>query len=417
MDIKRTPGAPKWRRPRILLLAGAAVLALILLVLLMRMGQAAPTVGAAEVWIGTAERGDMAREIRANGVLMPRDTRWISAGARATVQQIVVEPGARVEPDTVIIRMVNPELEARLEQARAALAGAEADVAAARTSLRSQLLDQQAALAQADAEWQMARVRAEANARAHASGVIATIELRQSEINEEQSGNRARIERERVEAFRQNMQAQIQASTARRDEAASALEIAGQQLQAMEVRAGIDGILQQVEVEAGQQVEIGTALARVARPDDLIARLQVPEVLAKDLLLELPVTIDTRNGLAEGRVARIDPAVRNGSVAVDVVFEGELPPGARPDLSVEGRVLLGRLDDVVSIPRPPLAVPGAASSLFVLDAQGDAARRLPVRYGAASSDRIEVAEGLRNGDRAILSDTSRWDGHDVLRLR
>ena len=417
MDIKRTPGAPKWRRPRILLLAGAAVLALILLVLLMRMGQAAPTVGAAEVWIGTAERGDMAREIRANGVLMPRDTRWISAGARATVQQIVVEPGARVEPDTVIIRMVKPELEARLEQARAALAGAEADVAAARTSLRSQLLDQQAALAQADAEWQMARVRAEANARAHASGVIATIELRQSEINEEQSGNRARIERERVEAFRQNMQAQIQASTARRDEAASALEIARQQLQAMEVRAGIDGILQQVEVEAGQQVEIGTALARVARPDDLIARLQVPEVLAKDLLLELPVTIDTRNGLAEGRVARIDPAVRNGSVAVDVVFEGELPPGARPDLSVEGRVLLGRLDDVVSIPRPPLAVPGAASSLFVLDAQGDAARRLPVRYGAASSDRIEVAEGLRNGDRAILSDTSRWDGHDVLRLR
>lgn len=417
MDIKRTPGAPKWRRPRILLLAGAAVLALILLVLLMRMGQAAPTVGAAEVWIGTAERGDMAREIRANGVLMPRDTRWISAGARATVQQIVVEPGARVEPDTVIIRMINPELEARLEQAQAALAGAEADVAAARTSLRSQLLDQQAALAQADAEWQMARVRAEANARAHASGVIATIELRQSEINEEQSGNRARIERERVEAFRQNMQAQIQASTARRDEAASALEIARQQLQAMEVRAGIDGILQQVEVEAGQQVEIGTALARVARPDDLIARLQVPEVLAKDLLLELPVTIDTRNGLAEGRVARIDPAVRNGSVAVDVVFEGELPPGARPDLSVEGRVLLGRLDDVVSIPRPPLAVPGAASSLFVLDAQGDAARRLPVRYGAASSDRIEVAEGLRNGDRAILSDTSRWDGHDVLRLR
>lgn len=417
MDIKRTPGAPKWRRPRILLLAGAAVLALILLVLLMRMGQAAPTVGAAEVWIGTAERGDMAREIRANGVLMPRDTRWISAGARATVQQIVVEPGARVEPDTVIIRMVNPELEARLEQARAALAGAEADVAAARTSLRSQLLDQQAALAQADAEWQMARVRAEANARAHASGVIATIELRQSEINEEQSGNRARIERERVEAFRQNMQAQIQASTARRDEAASALEIARQQLQAMEVRAGIDGILQQVEVEAGQQVQIGTALARVARPDDLIARLQIPEVLAKDLLLELPVTIDTRNGLAEGRVARIDPAVRNGSVAVDVVFEGELPPGARPDLSVEGRVLLGRLDDVVSIPRPPLAVPGAASSLFVLDAQGDAARRLPVRYGAASSDRIEVAEGLRNGDRAILSDTSRWDGHDVLRLR
>ncbi|MCE7031485.1 HlyD family efflux transporter periplasmic adaptor subunit [Lysobacter sp. GX 14042] len=417
MDITKPRNNHSWRRPRTLWIVAGGILTLILLVALLRMDPAAPAVAASEVWTGAATRGEMVREIRATGVLLPRDTRWISAGARATVQQRVVEPGARVEPDTVILHLANPELEAGLERAQAALAGAEAEVAAARTSLQSQLLDQRAQLAQAEAEWRSAEVRAQAHARAHAAGVLATIELRQSEINEEQTRNRAGIERQRVDAFRQNMAAQLSAARARRDEAASALEIARQQLDAMQVRAGIDGILQQVEVEPGQQVEMGAALARVARPDDLIARLQVPEVLAKDLMLELPVAIDTRNGVVEGTVSRIDPAVRNGSVAVDAVFTGKLPPGARPDLSVEGRILLGRLENVVSIARPPLAAPDSASTLFVLDPASGIARRTPVRYGVASSDRIEVAEGLRDGDRAILSDTSRWDSHDVLRLR
>lgn len=417
MDITKPRNTHSWRRPRTLWIAAGTTLALLLLVALLRMDRAAPAVDAAEVWTDAATRGEMVREIRATGVLTPRQTRWISAGARATVQQRVVEPGARVEPDTVILQLANPELEAGLERAEAALAGAEAEVAAARTSLRSQLLDQQAQLAQAEAEWRSAEVRAQAHARAHEAGVLATIELRQSEIDEKQRRNRASIERQRVEAFRQNMAAQLSAARARRDESASALEIARQQLEAMQVRAGIEGILQQVEVEPGQQVEVGTALARVARPDDLIARLQVPEVLAKDLLLELPVTIDTRNAMVEGRISRIDPAVRNGSVAVDAVLTDPLPAGARPDLSVEGRIRLGRLDDVVSIARPPLAAPGSTSTLFVIDPESGKARRTPVRYGVASSDRIEVAEGLHEGDRAILSDTSRWDGHDVLRLR
>lgn len=417
MDITKPRNTHSWRRPRTLGIAAGGVLILIALVALLRTDRAAPAVAATEVWTEAAVRGEMVREIRATGVLLPRDTRWISAGARATVQQVVVEPGARVEPDTVILDLVNPELEAGVEQARAALAGAEAEVAAARTSLRSQLLDQQAQLAQAEAEWRSAEVRAQAHGRAHEAGVLATIELRQSEIEEEQRRHRASIERQRVQAFRQNMVAQLSAAEARRDEAASALAVARQQLDAMQVRAGIEGILQQVEVEPGQQVEVGTALARVARPDDLIARLQVPEVLAKDLVLGLPVAIDTRNAVVEGRVSRIDPAVRNGSVAVDAVFTGALPPGARPDLSIEGRIQLGRLEDVVSIARPPLAAPDSASTLFVIDPESGQARRTPVRYGVASSDRIEVAEGLREGDRAILSDTSRWDGHDVLRLR
>lgn len=417
MDIAKTRTGPAWRRPRNLWIAAAALLALLAAIALLRMERAAPGVSAGEVWIDAAAHGDMTREIRATGVLVPRDTRWITAGAAATVQEVVVEAGARVEADTVVLRLTNPELEAGLEKAQAALAGAEADVAATRTALQSQLLDQQALQVQADADWRIAEVRAQANERAHGSGVIATIELRQSRITEEQTRNRADIERRRVAAFRQNMAAQLRAAQARRDEAASALAIARQQHDSMQVRAGIEGILQQVEVEPGQQVDVGATLARVARPDRLIARLQVPEVLAKDLMLDLPVAVDTRNGVVAGSVSRVDPAVRNGSVTVDAAFTDPLPAGARPDLSVEGRILLGRLEDVVSIARPPLAVPGSAATLFVLDPGGGVARRLPVRYGAASSDRIEVVEGLRDGDRAILSDTSRWDDHDVLRLR
>jgi len=182
------------------------------------------------------------------------------------------------------------------------------------------------------------------------------------------------------------------------------------------VRAGTDGILQQIDVEPGQQVAVGAKLARVARPDDLIARLQVPEVLAKDLSLDLAVSVDTRNGVVQGRLTRIDPAVRNGSVTIDADLGHPLPAGARPDLSVDGRIRLGVLRDVVSIPRPTLAVPGSPGTLFVLEGDGEA-RQAAVRFGAASSDRIEIRSGLRPGDRAVLSDTSQWAQYPRLRLR
>ncbi|TDK22512.1 HlyD family efflux transporter periplasmic adaptor subunit [Luteimonas aestuarii] len=417
MDIAKTRGGPAWRRPRNLWIVAAALALSALAWLLWGLDRAAPSVSAKDLWIDTARQGEMLREIRAVGTLVPRNMRWVTARATATVQDVLVEPGTRVEADTPILRLANPELEANLRKAEAALAGAEADVMAMRTSLRSQWLDQRSQLAQIEAEWRIAEVRAQANERAHAAGVISAIELRQSQITEAQNRERSEIERQRVDTFGENMAAQLQAARARRDEAASLLAIARQQVEALDVKAGIDGILQQVEVEAGQQVEMGAMLARVARPGELIGRLQVSEVLAKDLALDLPATIDTRNGIAEARVSRIDPAVVGGSVVVDVSFPGELPAGARPDLSVEGRIRLGRLEDVVSLARPPLAVPGNASSLFVLDADGRAARRVPVRYGAASSDRIEIVEGLRPGDRAILSDTSQWDDYDVLRLR
>ncbi|MCD7097479.1 HlyD family efflux transporter periplasmic adaptor subunit [Stenotrophomonas sp. MMGLT7] len=417
MDIAKPSAVPFWKRRRVRWAIAAASLAVLAAIAAFGLGRAAPSVARNELWIERVQRGDMKREIRASGTLVPSDIRWIVAGATASVQRVAAQAGEQVQADTLVLELVNPELQANLQKAQASLAGAEADMAATRTSLASQLLDQQALRAQAQSELELARIKAQAYQRAHDGGAISGIDLRQSQIAERQNGERARIEGERVAAFGQNMAAQLRAAGARRDEAASALDIARRQVAALQVRAGIDGILQQVDVEPGQQVEAGAKLARVARPDALIARLQVPEVLAKDLALQLPVSVDTRNGVVPGHLVRVDPAVRDGSVVVDVAFDAALPAGARPDLSVDGRILLGTLKDVVSIGRPSLAAPDGSGTLFVLRSGEATARRVQVRYGGASSDRIEVRAGLAPGDEVVLSDTNRWNGYDRLRLR
>lgn len=416
MDIAK-PIADRrfWKRPRVLI--AAAVIAVVLLGAVFGLGKAAPAAQRSDLWIDAAVRGDMRREIRATGTLVPRDIRWITAGVTATVQQVVVLPGARVHANDVILQLVNPEVQANVRKAQATLAAAEADVAAMRASLTSQLLDQKSAQASAQADWKIAQVKNEANTNAYKAGIISTVDIRQSQITLQQNTRRAEIESQRVSAFQQNMAAQQQASLAHRDEAASQLVIAQQQADALQVRAGIDGILQQVEVDPGQQVTIGAKLARVARPDDLIARLQVPEALAGDLSLDLQVAIELREVSVTGHVTRIDPAVRDGSVTVDVVLDQKLPAGARPDLSVQGRVVLDTLKNVISIGRPALAAPKSAGTLFVPHQGETMARRIPVRFGAASSDRIEVVQGLQPGDQAVLSDTSRWAGYDRLRVR
>lgn len=417
MDIVKSHELPRWRRHRLHWIGLGIALTGAVIGLTLGVGKAAPTATRSDLWTDIVVRGDMRREIRATGTLVPRQLRWITAGASATVQDLEVLAGARVGADTVILRLANPELQANLQKAQAALAAAEADANAGKANLASQLLDQQAQEESASADWRIAQAKRDASERAHQAGVMSAIELKQAQITAEQDQLKARIESQRVAAFRQNMAAQRQAAQARREEAASAVEIARRQVQSMEVRAGIDGILQQVEVEPGQRVDIGAKLARVARPDELIARLQVPEVLAKDLVLDLPVSVDTRNGIAKGHLTRIDPAVRDGSVTVDVAFDAALPNGVRPDLSVEGQVLLGTVQDTLSIPRPPLAAPGMQGSLFVIPAGESQAQRRSVEYGAASSDRIQVRRGLRAGETVVLSDTSRWNGYDTLGIR
>ncbi len=418
MDIAKPISSQRsWKRPRNRLMAVIALAMLALLGAVFGLRKAAPVAQRSDLWIDVAKRGDMRREIRATGTLVPRDIRWITAGATATVQQVVVLAGARVKAGDVILKLSNPELQANMRKAQAAMAGAQAEVAAKRASLASQLLDQKAARVSAESDWKVAQVKNQAITRAHDAGVISTVELRESQITLEQSSNRAKIEDERVGAFERNMAAQLQAGQARRDEAASMLAIAQQQVDALQVRAGIDGILQQLEVEPGQQVQAGGKLARVARPDDLIARLQVPEALAGELGLDLQVAVEMREANVRGHVSRIDPAVRDGSVTVDVALDQALPAGVRPDLSVQGRIVLDTLKDVVSIGRPSLAAPNMDGTLFVLRDGATTAQRVAVHFGAASSDRIQVTRGLEPGDQAVLSDTSQWSASDRLRVR
>ena len=405
----------KRRRLRWSVAAGAlAVVALA--IALLRLGPALPTAERASLWIDAVQQGDMLQEVRATGTLVPRSSRWLAAATAAQVQAILVWPGAVVKPDTVLMRLANPEVEDALRNAQAQLAAAQAEVAAKRAELHSQLLDERAALAQAQSDYAQAQVKAQADAKAVQKDLIPRVQYQQGLIALKQLKARMQIEQERVDSFAGSMKAQMDAARARAQQQRSNLVLRQRQADALDVTAGIAGVLQEVAVQEGARVAEGANLARVARPDVLIARLQVPEVQAKDVGQGMPVSVDTHNGLVQGRVERIDPAVRNGSVQVDVALEGALPPGARPDLSVDGRIRIARLDHVLSLGRPALAKADGDLSLFRLGPSGDTATRVPVRVGAASVDRVQVLRGLNAGDRVILSDTSQWDGYDRIRI-
>ena len=416
MDIANTAlKLRKRRRLRWAIAAGSLVLVALAIVIL-RLGPALPTADRSSLWIDAVQRGDMLQEVRATGTLVPRSSRWLAAATSAQVQEILVWPGATVKPGTVLMRLANPEVEDALRNAQAQLAAAEAEVAAKRAELHSQLLDERAALAQAQSDYAQAQVKAQADAKAVQKDLIPRVQYEQGLIALKQLKSRMQIEQERVDSFAGSMKAQMDAAQARAQQQRSNLVLRQRQADALDVTAGIDGVLQEVAVQEGARVAEGANLARVARPDVLIARLQVPEVQAKDVAMGMPVGVDTHNGVVQGRVERIDPAVRNGSVQVDVALDGGLPPGARPDLSVDGRIRIARLDNVLSVGRPALAKADGDLSLFRLDAGGDTATRVPVRVGAASVDRVQVLRGLKAGDRVILSDTSQWDGYDRIRI-
>jgi multidrug efflux pump subunit AcrA (membrane-fusion protein) len=376
-----------------------------------------PRADRASLWIDTVQRGDMLQEIRATGTLVPRTSRWLAAATAAQVDRILVWPGTVVKPDTVLMTLANPEVQDSLRNAQAQVAAARADVAARRAELQSQLLDHRSAQAQAQADYASAKVKADADAKAVARHLIPEVRYEQEQIALAQLKNRMQVEQQRVRAFGGSMQAQLDAVRAKLLQQQSNLQLRQRQADALQVRAGIAGVLQEVAVQEGAQVATGANLARVARTDVLIARLQVPEVQAKDVLMGMAVNVDTHDGVIAGKVERIDPAVRDGSVRVDVTLAGALPPGARPDLSVDGRIRIAELHDVLSVGRPALAAAGSDLSLFRLEPDGDTATRVPVRIGSASVDRVQVLRGLKTGDKVILSDTSQWDKYDRLRLR
>lgn len=382
-----------------------------------RLEPAAPQVERQSIWIDTVKRGELLREVRGPGQLVPKETRWIAADAAASVERIVVRPGARVEPDTLIIELGNPEIDDQMLSARAALEAAKADLDARRVQLESQMLDQQALIASVEADFQGAKLQAEAEAELNRRGIVSALQYRQSQLKADQLGVRRGIEQQRLAMLKRNLAAQLAAEQARLDQLVNTYELRRRQAEGLKVRAGMSGILQAIAVEEGQQIAPGTSIARVARPDVLRAELRIPETQAKDVKLDQTVRVDTRNGIVDGRVARIDPAVQNGTVQVDVDLIGELPPGARPDLSVDGTIEIERLSDVVYVGRPAFGQADSTTTLFRLDNEGDVARRVPVKLGRASVSLIEIASGLQPGDRVILSDTTSYDQHDRLRLR
>jgi HlyD family secretion protein len=416
MDIARPDLARARRRRRILAGSGIAVALVVVTAALSQLEPAAPSVDRAAVWIDTVERGEMLRQVRGPGTLVPEEEQWISASHPGRVERILVRPGTEVGEDTVLLVLSNPELAQEALEAQAELRAAEADYRMLEAHLANALLDQQAVLAAAAAEHAETVLGVEANERLAAERLIPDLTLRLSRLRAEQLAERQEIERRRLEMLGASNEAQLAAQRSRLESQRALYELRGQQFRGLAVAAGLDGVLQEVPVEAGQRVTPGDILARVARPDDLKAELRIPETQARDVQIGLPALVDTRNGVVRGRVSRVDPAARQGTVTVDVIFEEPLPRGARPELSVDGTITIERLDDVLYVGRPAFGQPESRVTLFALTEDGGHALRVPVELGRASTNTVEIVAGLEEGDRVILSDTSAWDGHDRIRL-
>jgi HlyD family secretion protein len=417
MDIARPELKQRKRRRQYLIAAVVVVLLAAAGVGLARLGPALPSVDRSSVLVDTVKRGELLREVRGPGTLVPKEIRWIAAETAARVEHIVVKPGAAVQADTVILELSNPEVDDQLLAAKTAVTAAESDLAAKRTDLKSKQLDEQSAHAAAKSDYESARMQAEAEKGVAEKGVIPAVQYKKTLITLEQLKNRVDIEQQRVEEFGRNIAAQLAAEQARLDQLVATRKLRERQADALHVRAGIAGVLQRVPVEEGQQVAVGANLARVARPSELMAELHVAETQAKDIALGQPVKVDTRNGIVDGKVLRVDPAVQNGTVQVDVELVGTLPAGARPDLSVDGTIEIERLPDVLYVGRPAFGQPDSDVRLFRVDAADGVAARVPVRLGKSSVNLIEVRQGLSVGDHVVLSDTSAYDQYERIRLK
>ncbi|MDX1380351.1 MAG: HlyD family efflux transporter periplasmic adaptor subunit [Xanthomonadales bacterium] len=415
VDIHR-PELKRQRKRRQWLYAAMAVAAAAVVgVAVFSLDPATPTVARNSVWTDTVRAGEFVLEVRGPGSLVPREIRWIPAASAGRVERILVKPGARVEADTVLVELSNPELVQAADEARWQAEAAEAEWQSLQAELDRQLLDARADFATVRADYESARLQAEAEGGLAKDGVVSMLQYRQSQLRADQLQVRVELEEQRIERLKASVTAQLAARRAVVEQANQLRLQRDRQVADLEIRAGIAGVLQQVPVEEGQQVQLGANVARVARPDELIAELRIAETQARDVQLDLPVRVDTRNGIVPGRVMRIDPAVQNGTVQVDVELTADLPAGARPDLSVDGTIVIERLSNVVFVGRPAYGQPDSTLSLFKVGADGEA-QRVDVALGRASINLIEVRSGLVPGDLVVLSDTSAWDEYDAIRL-
>ena len=416
VDIQR-PGYARKKRLLRTLYGSLLVIALLAVTwAFSKLEPALPGVDRASVWVGEVERGSMVIEVRGNGTLVPEEIRWIAASTEGRVEGIPVLPGSVVSANTTLVVLDNPELEREALGADLELQRGIAELDYLKVDLQRQLLTQRAQAASVQSDYRRSQLEADKNEELAQQGLLSELDLQLFRVTAEELSKRHLLEQERLAMNSQALQAQLAAKEAEVSQLRGLFELRRKQVASLQVKAGIDGVLQQTPVEVGQQINTGEILGKVAVPGKLKAELQIPETQAQDVRLGLLAVVDTRNGVVSGLVVRIDPAAREGTVTVDVRFTEELPPGARPEQNIDGTIQIDRLDDVLMMGRPVFAQPEATIRIFRLTEEGQEALRVAVRLGRTSVTTIQVVEGLEEGDRVILSDTSELDEFDRIRL-
>jgi HlyD family secretion protein len=416
MDIARPNAAKEKRKKRIVYAVITAVALAGITVVLSRLKPAAPTVERNLVWIDTVKRGPMVRQVRGLGTLVPVEIRWIAARTQGRVDKIILRPGAVVETGSLILELANPDVVSAAANARSQLNAAEAQLANLRVQLESQLLAAEATAARAKSDYETTKLQAEVRQELFRDGLVSELELKLSNATAAQAATSNAIEQKRFAFSKESIKPQLAVQEAEVERLRSLAKLRQDELEALSVRSTMSGVLSALPVEVGAQVQPGSNLARVADPSKLKAEVRIAETQAKDIAIGQVSQIDTRNGIVEGRVARIDPAVQNGTVLVDVAIVNELPRGARPDLSVDGTIELERLNEVVYVGRPAFGQEKSTVGIFKLAADSNDAVRTQVQLGRSSVNTIEIVSGLQPGDKVILSDMSQWDANDRIRL-
>jgi RND family efflux transporter MFP subunit len=418
MDIARPEFKTQKRRRQAVIVAVIVIAVAAVSVGVSRLKPAAPTVERGTVWTDAVKRGSMLRQVRGLGSLVPsqESVRQIPAETEATVVRIHMLPGSQVKADTILLDMSNPQTEQAAVDAQLQLKAAEAEYQNLRVKLESDLMNQKAGAATVHADDAGAQRQAQTDKALYELGVISGLAYKSSKDKADELTTRNDLENQRLAANQRAIESQMAEQQAKVDQMRTLYQLKQKQLDALRVRAGIDGVLVDLPLQVGQHVLPGTMLAKVVEPDHLMATLKVAETQARDVQIGEPASVDTHNGVIAGTVMRVDPAVQNGTVTVDVKLTGELPKGARPDLSVDGTIDLERLDNVLYVGRPAFGQENSTISLFKLSPDGQGALRVPVKVGRASVNSIQVMEGLNEGDTVILSDMSRWDNTDRIRL-
>lgn len=417
VDIARPASVARKKKIRRAAFAAAGVVVILLITFgVSKLEPAAPSVDRASVWVDTVKKGPMLRLVRGSGTLVPEEIRWIPARTSGRVERILLRPGAVVTPGTIILELSNPELQQQVKEAELSFQSAQANFENRKTELERQLLSQESDVATVKSQHEDSVLTLEANEKLFKDGLISEIQVKQFRSREAELRNRLAIVQKQLAMAKAGVKSQMAPQEALVDQARATYGLRVQQLDELRVRSAMDGVLQQVPVEVGAQVGPGTNLARVANPTKLKAEVRIAETQTKDIRIGQQAEVDTRTGLIKGRVSRIDPSATGGTVGVDITLEDALPPGARPDLSVDGTITLEKLDDVVYVGRPAFGQEHSKVSLFKLVGKTGEAVRIQVTLGRSSVNQIEIVDGLKPGDEVILSDMSAQDAYDRIRL-